>query len=324
MNVFTAQVRAANRSRDHGSALLAVYWTLAVLGLTVFGISHFVLDSLEAVNHRRDDFDARLLAERAIAIAAHPLIQRDDPLLQGDVGEGRAYKATIISEGALLNLNAVVLREQNDVLERLFASWGMEFTAVANLISSLQDWVDTDDLVRPGGAEDRVYEEAGIPGRPFNRPFRSLEEARLVAGMDQLAELRPDWADSFTLWSGGPLDVSEAEAPLIVAATGAPETLAVDLVFTRRGLDGIDGTEDDVPLNSLDSVMAMLQVPEEMALAMAQRITIDERTTRIVGEGTAHGITLRQILVLRNRESRPSLLHFAETRVRNPSLEEGL
>jgi len=300
-----------SKRTNSASALLAVYWTLAVLGLIVFSVSQFVLDDLEAVGNRQDYFEARLLAERGITFASHPQIKRDDPLLRQNFKRGR-FVGDFIGEGARINLNAVLLREQDDILENLFSNWGLEPDQIDLVVGALMDWVDSDDLTRFTGAEEREYEESGIRGYPFNRPFRNLDEARLVRGMDWVDELRPDWRESFTLWSDGKVDVSAAEADIISAATSSDPVAAESLVVSRRGPDGIDGTEDDVRLNSLDAVLQMLQVPTELSESMEQRITIQDDTSRVTGIGTINGVSVRQTLVIRQRSSRPTLLHFSE------------
>jgi len=52
---------------------------------------------------------------------------------------------------------------------------------------------------------------------PSYKPFVSYDEVELVMGMDAVQKARPDWRESFTLWSGGPLNINEAPPDLIAA-----------------------------------------------------------------------------------------------------------
>ncbi len=106
------------------------------------------------------------------------------------------------------------------------------------------------------------YEALGYLNRPYNRPFYSLAEMRLVRGMEQLERVYPNWQDWFTVWSSGGLDVNEAEPELLARAA---EVSIVDAEAVRDRVLGPDmerGTEDDMPFNSSAEVLDLLNVPD--------------------------------------------------------------
>jgi DNA uptake protein ComE-like DNA-binding protein len=54
----------------------------------------------------------------------------------------------------------------------------------AELAAAIVDWRDSDSDVTPGGAEDETYQRRNPPYRCKNAKFESLDELRLVYGMD--------------------------------------------------------------------------------------------------------------------------------------------
>jgi len=76
--------------------------------------------------------------------------------------------------------------------------------------------------------------------------------------MDLLEKARPNWQDSFTLWSSGPLNVNEAPAQLIAAVFSLDPQRVAFFTKTRDGRDGIAGTADDVPVSNLTTFQAEL------------------------------------------------------------------
>ncbi|MCP5553689.1 MAG: general secretion pathway protein GspK [Akkermansiaceae bacterium] len=270
-----------HRSR-RGAALVAVLWLMGVLALLVFGLAKFVSLDSAWVTSLRGESEARHLAESGLAVGVHPAIDSGDPLLQREMPDGGSYVVRLISEESRLPLNVLLEKSDTAVLRQLFLEWGVEGQHASHAADSLADWVDKDDLVRLNGAEDAVYQARGGQG-PANAPFRSLDEVALVSGMDAVAAANPRWRDAFTLWSDGRLNLREASADLIVAATGAQRARAGSWVLTRAGRDGIPGTVDDPPAPDLAEVLGLLGAsvtPEQL-----ERFTLEGATRRIESLG---------------------------------------
>jgi general secretion pathway protein K len=57
-------------------------------------------------------------------------------------------------------------------------------TQRTKLVAAILDWRDPDDVLHLDGAEKQEYKDAKLSYQPSNRPFQSIDELRLVLGMD--------------------------------------------------------------------------------------------------------------------------------------------
>lgn len=92
--------------------------------------------------------------------------------------EGGEVIGSIEDRQGLFNLNSVV----NNVaqFQRLLAFLGLP----ADLATTLADWIDSDNEVQAGGAEDDYYLAQAQPYRAANRPLIELGELVKVKGFD--------------------------------------------------------------------------------------------------------------------------------------------
>lgn len=256
---------------------------------------------------------AKHFAEMGIALATTSAMEPGDPLLQMEFDEGNSgFVTEIRSEGARFNINALIIREDRDLMLGIFTRFGMELDNAEALYDALADWVDPDDDERLNGAESRYYERLGLVGMPFNRPFYDLDELRLVRGFQEVELLRPDWRQWFTIWSEGQLDINEAEAELIAAAVRGDVDTAQGLVDRIIGPDFIRYTEDDVPIQDINAAFDLLGVPlldREIALP---RVTTQSATERIESVGWYGNSRWKISLIVRNRTGRPIILERNE------------
>jgi type II secretory pathway component PulK len=81
----------------------------------------------------------------------------------------------LTDEAAKLNLNTAT-REMLEMLPRM----------TPELAAAIIDWRDTDSDVTSGGAEDEIYQRLNPAYRCKNAPFESIDELRLVYGMDMV------------------------------------------------------------------------------------------------------------------------------------------
>ena len=95
--------------------------------------------------------------------------------------EGGTIKVSIEDAQGRFNLNSVVNPASRQVLDRLLQVLRLD----PMLSNAVLDWIDSDDLVRPGGgAEDMDYLNLNPPYRAANRPMASVDELRLIRGFD--------------------------------------------------------------------------------------------------------------------------------------------
>ena len=263
-----------------------------MLGFLTFLVTTTILvlqQDVETSGSRQLVSRARQLAEMGLAVASHPGVQQDDPLLLGSISNTESYEAIITSEEGRLNLNFLLTEERRVVLERIFQNWGLDPLAAESLVDALMDWVDADDFKRLHGAESDEYRQLGIKGRPFNRPFASMDEVSLVLGIEQLEKVHPAWRDEFTVLGQGPLDLNEASAARIALLADVPEQNAQQLVERRAGPDGQPHTPDDVPFQSVEEALALLGVTGDTATRLATLFTIKGNTVRIESVGRVAG-----------------------------------
>ncbi|MEP4079502.1 general secretion pathway protein GspK [Haloferula sp.] len=303
----------SGRRASKGSALVAVIWLIAILALASVAALKVVAFDLDVASAKINGFRAQQLAEMGIALGANPDVERGDPILsQWSEENDEGFDVRLVSEGGKFNINLLLSQEDKNLMKSMLIDWGLDIDQSAAVVDALSDWIDADDEEALNGAEIAYYEEQGRVNQPFNRPFYSLEEVRLVRGMDLVEAYRPDWRRWFTIWSAGGLDINEAEAALIaVAAEVAPEQATI-IPETVRGPDGIRDTEDDTPFTSIEEALALLGADATLRPDISARFTLNDTTTRIESIGRATGSRRKITLVVRNRTGQPAILERTE------------
>lgn len=306
------------RPTERASALIAVYWVIAILSLAVFTAVHMVVGELETRATQGQIFRAEQLADMGIAVAANPKIEPGDPLLLQQLNAFESYEATIESEEARLNLNAILARGDLTLLQNLFALWGMPPEEATPLTEALVDWIDSDDVVTGlGGAEYSQYAAVGLLDLPPNRQFLTLEEVALVRDVQQLlGSYQPDWRSYFTMWGSGVVDLTDADPVLIAAACECPIELATNFVIERRGFDGLENTEDDLQYESADQILDLLGVPVIGRETITSRVGMGGSVVRIRSIGRVDDVGVERIVVVQGRDSNPRIVDVQTRRIR--------
>jgi type II secretory pathway component PulK len=269
-----------------GSALIMALWAVGLMSVAVIGLVLVMQTGMEELAMQSKDFRTRQLAESGIALGLHPQIAKTDPVLRQEFPGAESFEVHLRSEGARLNINRVLFaKKERFILSTLFRRWGLEREEADALLDHLVDWVDEDDLKQLNGAEWDDYEKDGKPGWPPNRPLQSVEEMALVPGMERIAELQPDWADFFTVYGDGKLDLNEAPAALIEAVCETGQYQAEKLVERRLGPDEEADTKDDVLLENTALVKAFLGLSNAVFERVEPRITVKSDYRRIVSTG---------------------------------------
>lgn len=299
--------------KPNGSALIAVLWLITILSFAAIAAIRVVSFDLDVATANIHGFRAKQLAEMGIAVGANPVVERSDPMLvQFSEADGEGFEVKIISEGGKFNINSILLSDDTNLLKSMFIDWGLDIDQAAAVADSMVDWIDSNDEESLNGAEFEWYEEVGRINQPFNRPFYSLDEMRLVRGMDLVEAMRPDWQSWFTVWSSGALDLNEADEELIAVAAEVSIEQAGLIPETVRGPDGIRDTDDDAPFGSAQEALALLGVDGTLRPDIVNRFSVNETTTRIESIGTSPGARRKITLVVRNRTGQPAILERTE------------
>jgi type II secretory pathway component PulK len=295
-----------------GSALILVLWCVLLLGIAVFGVVEMVELSVEHTSHEALLLEARGLALSGLALGSNSQLLKNDPLLFQKPAPGRQFQVTIESEGARLNLNFVLLSGHREILENLFTQWGLQVDQADHVADCLYDWITPGDLKSLNGAKADDYVQANLPQRPTYQPFDSFDEVKLVMGMDLLEKVRPNWEDSFTLWSNGPLNVNEAPPELIAAVFSLDPQRVASFTNARNGLDGIAGTTDDVPVTNVQIFQAQLGISNLAMKGLSNQISLRDPNRRIESVGQADGIQFMISVVTRLNTSPIQYLLWSE------------
>jgi type II secretory pathway component PulK len=297
------------QSQKEGAALIAVLWLIGILSLAAITSLRVISFDMEVATSKVFGSRAIHLAEMGIAIGSNPAVERDDPILSRiDAENNEAFSVQLTSESARYNINSLVLSEDKTLIRSIFIHWGLDLDSAQALTDALNDWVDSDDEVALNGAEVETYEKMGRMNQPFNRPFYDISEMRLVAGMDQVEALRPDWKNWFTVWSGGTLDINEADPELISVAAEVTAEQASVIPETVRGIDGMRDTEDDMPFQDAASALLLIGIDANSRPDIAQRFTTNDTTTRITSTARSGDAKRRITAIVRNRTGKPALL----------------
>lgn len=280
-----------NSRRNIGAALLLVLWAITVVSFAVLWVAGVVNLELETSVSESTGLRARQIAVSGVALGLHPEVKREDTeVLNRDFGSGERMEVRIRGEGARFNINRLVKQQDRVTMLNLFTLWGLDDNTANALIDKLADWVDEDDFRTGfGGAEIGEYQAAGINDAPANRPFRSVQEMSRVLDMEKLAEVKPDWAETFTVFGDGRIDVNEAGADVLQAAAGITPEMAEGILRQRRGDDGIEPSEDDTRFDNMTQLAGWLTAstlpPDQVAAKLATESSVKRIDSRgIVGE----------------------------------------
>jgi len=203
--------------RDGIVLLIVLFFVLLLTTAVATFVRRAAVDTLVA-RHRDASRQAEALARGGVEIAKALLledrIREEAASLRVDsadeawaragsrplpVGEDATLRLQILDAGARLDLNALFDQGQmrdDQTLALLEALFRHVVDAMpgrpedkpydpGELARNLIDFVDADESrIGSGAAEDAVYQNASPPYRAANRPLRSLDELRLVEGID--------------------------------------------------------------------------------------------------------------------------------------------
>jgi general secretion pathway protein K len=223
------------RRRTRGIALVVAVAGTALVATLAVGVSRWVLAGTRLAASTADALQAEALVRSGITMAAVLLEERaatreadgpagvlgDEPLRQplgGGTIEVRIEDAT-----RRLDLGAPELAP---ALRRLITALGLE----PGLADTLADWIDTDDVPRPYGAERQWYLGRQPPLVPANAPLGAVSQLALVRGWSDtaIARVRP-----FVATSGERAVNPNTASPAVLAAWLGSES-AADALLARR------------------------------------------------------------------------------------------
>jgi len=282
---------------NRGSALLLVLFAIILLSGLITATVQFVRIDVDEYGALNKDFRARQLAESGLAFGTNPKVENSDKaLLEQRAPDGGQFHVIISSESTKLNVNAVLAANRDDLLEKLFGSWGVQEKAAQTAVDGLHDYLDKQTPSQPATAT--------LQAQPFGPQFRSVAEMSLVPEFAPIMKVQPNWMDYFTIWGDGKIDVNLADAGTIALVTGVSQATADNFVKYRWGPDGKPDTLDGRVYTSMDEVRAALGMSPEQFQLVQNLLTLNSEIDRIESTGIIAGYEKR-IVVVTSRNAVP-------------------
>jgi len=249
-----------------GVALIVVLWAVSLISTAMLGLAAILQGQLGQEIVSLQSARAGLVAESGIQMALNPQVapaeikqasvQLNQRLSDGwkvpvhfEVEDLKGLKG----EEGKLNINALLLGDKaraQRVLQNLFAAWGVNLSTSTRLIDTLIDWVDSDSLTQPQGAEEEDYKKQKRTG-PRNGPFESIDELKKVLGWEEMEKETREAPqgvavlEKFTVFGSGKLTLLDADQDVLEAWLDLPSHSVDAFIEWRKGQDQALGTSDD-------------------------------------------------------------------------------
>ena len=235
--------------QQKGIALIIVLWILLLVTISTGAYTLMArMDQLEA-HTVLSGTRARMAAEAGLNLTVLSL--RDPDETSRLVPDGRPYtlqfqdvtvEVKVTDERGKLNINAA----DETTLAQLFSANGLEGDEAMYLAAAVLDWIDTDEMERPNGAEIDAYSALGLPLGPGNRKFVMSEEVLQVLGMsfDLFVKIEP----GLTVFSKSATpDPAFAPLEALLALPGMTEEDALNFLAERQSQESTGGVGTALP-----------------------------------------------------------------------------
>jgi len=332
--------RRGRRGGERGVAMVIVMWIILVLSLMIGGFAFTMHVETQVASFNRKQLKAEMLARSGVELARMQLILDTASATEGafdalnqqwatnellyvnhELGDG-IINVTVTDEEGKMPINQAAPEQLKRLLD-LLAVDPADADAIAD---SVQDWIDDNDTHRLNGAEDEYYLSLVPPYRAKNAPLDRVEELLLVRGMTpeilygqpaqhEDEEAIPGLLQFITTTSAGQVNVNTATREVLQAFLGLDDIQADAVVNRRDGGDGITGTEDDQPFQSVDEFTALLGNVEQGARErMRQALTVKSSFFRIQSTGEVGGVRRKVTVIVQRQGAVVTVVSWQEKR----------
>lgn len=268
-----------------GSILLYVVWIIMLLSLFAAGVGSQALFALNLSDRLAKQLGAVYAARAAVPYAVKaiehdptpaidgrhevwsndPALFRQHPVAGGsftvtaDVDGGQEPRYGLADEERKLNLNTAPLMALQALL---MDPGGLRERDAEETAGAIVDWRDADTDEHAGGAENYYYETRNPGYDCKDAPFENAEELLLVKGVGPALYSRIE--PFVTVYGSGRVNLNTA-SPTVLRALGLSPAGVAGLETFRAGNDSLEGTDDDLELESVAAVQSTLRgyVPAE-------------------------------------------------------------
>jgi general secretion pathway protein K len=195
-----------HHNEQGGVALVLVIWIVVVLIAIVGEFSYSMRTELNITRNFKEEEEAYQLALAGIEQAKMEILSVTEPYYvyldenetlmfgdpesteeeieetdrKGELGRG-GFSYTLLDEDGKLNINTATPSQIKQVL----LDSGVELEDVDEIVDSIIDWRDPNDLHMLNGAEEDYYQSLDNPYSSKDGPFDLIEELLLVRGMSK-------------------------------------------------------------------------------------------------------------------------------------------
>lgn len=224
-------------------------------------------------------------------------------LTDNQIGNGR-FSIKITDQERRFNIN----NADRFVLGHALTMMNVDASQHSTIIDSILDWRDPDDDAGLNGAESDSYLRLDTPYYAKNGPIDDMSELLLVNGMtpeiywgsgstnvamdrpvalpgaqrhlDEMPYITTGFHELFTAVSAPQVNINTCTAETLELA-GLDPIVAQFVMEARRGPDGADGTEDDMPFRSVGQIPIPSDDPQ-IRQQIQQYFTIRSRTFEVI------------------------------------------
>ncbi len=178
---------------QRGMALVTVLWVVLIVSLLSFSLASSVRAELATTQGSFDSERAFFMAKGAAETVFYGIVKNQDITVNSSVREEKGQfifpfeagevRVRLESDAGRINLNSA----PDKLIEAMLDALGLEQQQRNQVVDSILDWRDADDVPHPYGAEVGDYAGNVPPGSapqlPRNAPFVTVDELRLVQNM---------------------------------------------------------------------------------------------------------------------------------------------
>jgi len=236
--------------RDNkGIALVITLLVLTLLIVLILEFNSGMRVEARAAANFRDDIKAYYLAKSGVTFAI-AVLEDDDKTDQNfdALNENWAQKlppipfgdgfvtVEITDENSRINVNKMSTgfgSVNSDNMRALMGRFLKQFELEEDIANAIADWTDQDDFERmPGGAENNYYGGLEDSYEAKNKPFDSLQELRLVKGLE--GETYNKLHKFMTVHSDGWINVNTAGKEVIISLSDNLSAEIADEIIAFR------------------------------------------------------------------------------------------
>ncbi len=294
---------------------IALVITLLVLTLLIVIILEFNSEmrvEARAAANFRDEMRSFYLAKSGVTFAI-AVLEEDDRSDQNvdSLDETWAQKlppiplgdgfvtVEITDENSKINVNRISAGSgmvSSDAMRGLMRRFFKQFESGEDTGNAIADWTDADDNeFIPGGAESSYYESLDDPYEAKNKPLDSLQELRLVKGMEN--ETYDKVHEFLTVHSDGWINVNTAGKEVIMSLSDNIAGEIADEIMALRG---------ENPFETKQDFKNKVSMSEDVYNEIAKFIDVKSNYFSIVSSGNVNGSrkTVRAEIMRLNNKAR--------------------